>query len=68
MHAVFTELVAAIRLADTDPVAATEHAAAARRCATEVHSVARDSREVVLADVVQTCIDDLQRVIELRPV
>jgi uncharacterized membrane protein YgaE (UPF0421/DUF939 family) len=67
VHAVFTELVVAISLVDTDPVAATEHAAAARRCATEVHSVALDSREVVLADVVQTCIDDLQRVIELRP-
>ncbi len=31
-----------------------------------LHAVARDRREVVLADVVQACIDDLQRVIELR--
>jgi len=68
VHAVLAELVAAIALADTDPVAATEHAAEARRLASEVHSVARDSREVVLADVVQACIDDLQRVIDLRPV
>jgi uncharacterized membrane protein YgaE (UPF0421/DUF939 family) len=68
VHAVLAGLVTAIGLADTDPVAAAEHAAAARRLATEVHSVSRDRREVVLADVVQSCIDDLQRVIDLRPV
>jgi uncharacterized membrane protein YgaE (UPF0421/DUF939 family) len=68
VHAVLAKLVAATALADTDPVAATEHAAAARRLAEEVHSVARDRREVVLADVVQACIDDLQRVIDLRAV
>jgi len=68
VHAVLAELVAAVALADTDPDAATEHAAAARRLASEVHSVSRDRKEVVLADVVQSCIDDLQRVIELRPV
>jgi uncharacterized membrane protein YgaE (UPF0421/DUF939 family) len=67
VHAVLAELVAAVGLADTDPVAATEHAAAARRLASEVHSVSRDRKEVVLADAVQSCIDDLQRVIELRP-
>jgi uncharacterized membrane protein YgaE (UPF0421/DUF939 family) len=68
VHAVLAELVAAVAVADTDPVAATEHAAAARRLASEVHSVSRDRKEVVLADVVQSCIDDLQRVIDLRPV
>jgi uncharacterized membrane protein YgaE (UPF0421/DUF939 family) len=68
VHAVLGELVAATALADTDPVAATEQAAAARRLASELHSVARDRREVVLADVVQACVDDLQRVIDLRPV
>jgi uncharacterized membrane protein YgaE (UPF0421/DUF939 family) len=68
VHAVLAELVAATALADTDPVAATEHAAEARRLASEVHSVARDSRGVVLADVIQACVDDLQRVIDLRPV
>ena len=67
VHAVLAELVAAVALADTDPAAATEHAAEARRVASEVHSVSRDRREVVLADAVQSCIDDLQRVIELRP-
>jgi uncharacterized membrane protein YgaE (UPF0421/DUF939 family) len=68
LHAVLAELVAATALADADPVAATEHAAAARRLASQVHSVARDRREVVLADVVHACIDDLQRMTELRPV
>ncbi len=68
LHAVLAELVAAVALADTDPDGATEHATAARRLASEVHSVSRDRREVVLADAVQSCIDDLQRVIDLRPV
>jgi uncharacterized membrane protein YgaE (UPF0421/DUF939 family) len=67
VHAVLAELVAATDLADIDPVAATQHTAAARGLAKELHSVARDSKEVVLADVVQACIDDLQRVIDLRP-
>jgi uncharacterized membrane protein YgaE (UPF0421/DUF939 family) len=67
VHAVLAELVAAVRLADTDPVAASEHATAASRLASDVHAVALDPREVVLADVVQACIDDLQRVIDLRP-
>ena len=65
VHAVLGELVAATDLADKDPVAATEHTAAARLLAAELHSVARDRREVVLADAVQACIDDLQRVIDL---
>jgi uncharacterized membrane protein YgaE (UPF0421/DUF939 family) len=68
VHAVLGKLVGATALADADPVAATEHAAEARRLAAALHSVACDSREVVLADVVQACIDDLQRVIDLRPV
>jgi uncharacterized membrane protein YgaE (UPF0421/DUF939 family) len=68
VHAVLGELVGATTLADADPVAATEHAAEARRLAAALHSVACDRREVVLADVVQACIDDLQRVIDLRPV
>jgi uncharacterized membrane protein YgaE (UPF0421/DUF939 family) len=66
VHAVLAELVAAIALADTDPVAATEHAAAARRHASALHADARERTDVVLADVVQACIEDLQRVIDLR--
>ena len=66
--AVLAELVAATALADSDPAAAGEHVAAARRLASELHSVARERTEVVLADDVQACIDDLQRVIDLRHV
>jgi uncharacterized membrane protein YgaE (UPF0421/DUF939 family) len=66
VHPVLEELVAGTLLADADPVAATEHAGEAQRLASKLHSVARGKREVVLADVVQACIDDLQRVIELR--
>jgi len=64
--AVLAELVAATDLAEKEPVAAIQHVAAARVLAEELHSVARDRREVVLADAVQVCIDDLQRVIDLR--
>jgi uncharacterized membrane protein YgaE (UPF0421/DUF939 family) len=66
VHAVLTELVAATALADSDPDAASEHAAEAHRLAEALHSVARERREVVLADDVQACIDDLRRVIDLR--
>jgi uncharacterized membrane protein YgaE (UPF0421/DUF939 family) len=64
--AVLAELVAATDLAEKEPVAAIQHVAAARVLAEELHSVARDRREVVLADAVQVCIDDLERVIDLR--
>ncbi|MGB9308038.1 MAG: FUSC family protein [Mycobacterium sp.] len=66
VHPVLTELVAATALADSNPAAASEHAAEANRLAATLHSVARERREVVLADDVQACIDDLQRVIDLR--
>ena len=64
--AVFAELVAAADLTEKEPIAAIQHVVAARLLAKELHSVARDRREVVLADAVQVCIDDLQRVIDLR--
>ena len=64
--AVFAELVAATDLAEKEPIAAIQHVAAARLLVKELHSVARDRREVVVADAVQVCIDDLQRVIDLR--
>lgn len=66
VHPVLAELVAASAVADTDPAAATQHTAAARLLAKELHAAARDKREVVLADDVQACIDDLQRVVDLR--
>ena len=66
MHAALTDLAAGTALADTDPAAATAHVAAARSQALELESSARDRSEVVLADIVHACADDLQRVIDLR--
>jgi uncharacterized membrane protein YgaE (UPF0421/DUF939 family) len=65
--AVLDDLAQATELADSDPTAATAHVNAARRDASTLMSNARDRAEVVLADVVVACIDDLQRVIDLRP-
>jgi uncharacterized membrane protein YgaE (UPF0421/DUF939 family) len=64
--AVLVDLAEATALADSDPAAATAHVEAARRQASTLLSVARERTDVVLADVVQACVDDLQRVIELR--
>lgn len=66
LPALLAELVAATDLAENEPIAAIQHVSAAQRLAKELHSAARDRREVVLADAVQVCIDDLQRVIDLR--
>jgi uncharacterized membrane protein YgaE (UPF0421/DUF939 family) len=66
VHAVLAELVAATALAENEPITAVHHVTAAQLLAKELHSVARERREVVLADAVQVCIDDLQRVIDLR--
>ncbi|SON63571.1 hypothetical protein MSIMFI_05102 [Mycobacterium simulans] len=59
------ELAAGIALADQDAVAAAARAAAARGLAVELQSRPGDRTEVVLADIVYACADDLQRVIEL---
>jgi uncharacterized membrane protein YgaE (UPF0421/DUF939 family) len=64
--AVLVDLAAATALADSDPAGACAYAAAARRHASALHADARERTEVVLADVVQACVDDLQRVIDLR--
>lgn len=66
VRAVLVELAAATALADSDPAGASAYAAAARGHAAKLQSDARERTEVVLADVVQACVDDLQRVIELR--
>ncbi|QON47549.1 aromatic acid exporter family protein [Mycobacterium tuberculosis] len=66
VHAVLTDLAAGTGLADADPTAANEHAAAARATASTLQSAACGSNEVVRADIVQACVTDLQRVIE-RP-
>lgn len=66
LQAAVAELTWATGLADVDYAAASAHLAAARRHAAELQSQARDRTEVVVADVVSGCADDLQQVIE-RP-
>jgi uncharacterized membrane protein YgaE (UPF0421/DUF939 family) len=68
VSSVLIELAAATALADPDPAGAAAYTAAARQHASELMSHARQKTEVVLADVVQACIDDLQQVIDLRSV
>jgi uncharacterized membrane protein YgaE (UPF0421/DUF939 family) len=63
---VLVDLAAATALADSDPAGASAYAAAARRHASALHADARERTEMLLADVVQACVDDLQRVIDLR--
>jgi uncharacterized membrane protein YgaE (UPF0421/DUF939 family) len=65
-EAVLIDLARATALADSDPAAATAHVDAAQRHASALLANARERTEVVLADVVQACVDDLQRVIELH--
>ena len=67
VQAALVQLAAATALADSDPSGASAYAAAARRTTCALESDARERAEVVLAEVVRACIDDLQRVIELRP-
>ncbi|MGZ4515833.1 MAG: FUSC family protein [Mycobacterium sp.] len=64
--AVLVQLAAATALADSDPAGAAAYTAAARRDASKMQADARDRTEVVLAGAVAACVDDLQRVIELR--
>ncbi|MGO9927163.1 MAG: FUSC family protein [Mycobacterium sp.] len=66
VQAVLIDLAAATALADSDPAGASAYTAAARRHASMLESDARERTEVVLADVARACVDDLQRVIELR--
>ncbi|MCK8643208.1 FUSC family protein [Mycobacterium colombiense] len=65
---VLVVLAAAIALADTDPAGACAYTASARHHAADLQSGARERTQVVLADVVSACVDDLQRVIDLRHV
>jgi uncharacterized membrane protein YgaE (UPF0421/DUF939 family) len=66
VHRVLVVLAAATALADSDPAGACAYTAAARHHASQLQSSAREKSQVVLADVVQACVDDLQRVIDLR--
>jgi len=68
VHSVLVVLAAATALADSDPAGACAYTAAARHHACQLHAGAHERTEVVLADVVQACVDDLQRVIDLRQV
>ncbi len=68
VHPVLIELAAATALADSDPAGACTYTAAARHHAVQLQSDAREKTDVVLADVAAACVDDLQRVIDLREV
>ncbi|WP_156689541.1 FUSC family protein [Mycobacterium sp. Marseille-P9652] len=68
VHTVLVELAAAAALVETDPAGASAYIAAARHCASSLLTDAREKDDVVLADVVSACVDDLQRVIDLRRV
>lgn len=65
---VLVVLAAATALADTDPAGACAYIASARHHASELQSIAREKTQLILADVVSACVDDLQRVIDLRHV
>lgn len=68
VHTVLVVLGAATALADSDPAGACAYTASARRHASELQSTASGKRQLILADVVSACVDDLQRVIDLRHV
>lgn len=66
VHTVLVVLAAATALADPDPAGACAYTASARHHAAQLLSGAREQTQVILADVVGACVDDLQRVIDLR--
>lgn len=68
VHTVLVVLAAATALADRDPAGACAYIASARHHASELQSTAHDKTQLILADVVSACVDDLQRVIDLRHV
>ncbi|HET9893091.1 MAG TPA: FUSC family protein [Mycobacterium sp.] len=68
IHTVLVVLSAATALADPDPAGACAYIASARHHAAGLQSGAREKTQVILADVVNACVDDLQRVIDLRRV
>ena len=65
-EAALVALAAATSHADSDPAGASAYLAAARHHAAELQSGAREKSQVVFANVVGACVDDLQRVIDLR--
>ncbi len=66
VHKALVVLAAATALAESDPAGACAYVASARHLASQLHEGARKRSQMVLADVVQACVDDLQLVIDLR--
>jgi uncharacterized membrane protein YgaE (UPF0421/DUF939 family) len=64
LHDAIVDLAAGTALADMDRVSATAHAAAARDHAAALQPFATTRTQTVLADILQACVDDLQRVID----
>lgn len=64
LRAAVGELAQATSAADTDEATACAHTAAARDHAAGLAAAARNPTEVVLAEIVRTCVDDLQAVID----
>lgn len=64
LHAAVGELAQAMSAADTDAATACAHLDAARNHVADLESAARDRPEVVLAEIVRTCVGDLQAVID----
>jgi hypothetical protein len=58
------ELAKATSAADTNSDAACAHTAAAREHAAALEAAAQDRADAVLADLVRTCAEDLQAVID----
>ncbi|OBK51424.1 aromatic acid exporter family protein [Mycobacterium sp. 1081908.1] len=66
VHSVLVVLAAATALADSDPAGACAYLGSARHHASQLQAGAREKTQVVLADAARACVDDLQRVIDLR--
>jgi uncharacterized membrane protein YgaE (UPF0421/DUF939 family) len=66
VYQVLVVLAAATALADSDPAGASAYTASARHHALQLQSGAGENTQLVLADVAGACVDDLQRVIDLR--
>ena len=68
VYTVLMTLASATALAEPDPAGACAYIASARHHASELQSGAREQTHVIFGDVVSACVDDLQRVIDLRHV
>lgn len=66
LPAAMADLAAAARLVEYQPAAATAYLAAARRQAGILEAKITGPDDVVLAGIVQGCVDDFQRLMDLR--